>query len=406
MLVAISRITGGALFGTAVTVYLGRAASPLVLTVSFSLFSLGLLLFAPVWGALADVTGRRKAVLVATAAGSALAIAPLAVSVSVPLQVACRALYAVFIAGFQSVVLTVVSETGGRDRRGRSIGFYSSAQSVGDIAGRLLVGYLIGVLLPTGVYGLVAGLGVLTTLLALFVADPTDTPERDGSAREVAAEFRRRLVPRREHLDVLGERGLGWLYLGLGLRNVTQKGLSAVLPVYLVSSVGMSSVAMGAVLAVSPVVRVGSMYALGRLSDRTGRKRLIVAGLTGSGVQCLLFVAALLPAAAFARVGVTAAAQVVHALTFSALVAGGVAFIGDVAPPNRESELMGLRSTARGVGGVVGPLVVGAVATVTDYPTAFVAVTGISFVAAVLVARNLVESHEGTRTAERVGADG
>lgn len=394
VLVAISRITGGALFGTAITVYLGEAASPIILTVSFSLFSLGLLLFAPVWGALADVTGRRQDVLIVTAAGSALALVPLAFTVSVPLQVACRVLYAVFVAGFSSVILTVVSETGGASDRGRSIGFYSSAQAGGDIVGRLLVGYLIGVLAPTGVYGVVVAISVLTTVFVLFVVDPTEVPETAASVREVGVEFRRRLVPNRAHLDVLGERGLGWLYVGLCLRNITQKGMSAVLPVYLVTNVGLSSIVMGVVLAVSPVVRVGSMYALGRFSDRTGRKNLIVAGLTGSGLQCLLFVAALLPATILGRAGVSAAAQVVHALTFSALVVGGVAFIADVAPSSRESELMGLRSTARGVGGVVGPLVVGVIATTTDYPSAFLAVTGISFLAAVLVARNLVESHD------------
>lgn len=51
MFVAVSRITGGVLFGTTVTIYLGRASSPLVHRL-LSLLSLGLFLFAPVWGTL------------------------------------------------------------------------------------------------------------------------------------------------------------------------------------------------------------------------------------------------------------------------------------------------------------------------------------------------------------------
>ena len=399
VLVAITRITGGALFGTAVTVYLGREASPLVVTASFSLFSLGLLLFAPVWGAIADVTGRRKLVLVVTALGSTLATAPLAFSVSVPLQIGCRVLFAAFTAGFQSAILTVVSESGGDTNRGRSIGFFSSAQSVGDIVGRLFVGYLLGLLAPTGLYAVIAGLLLVATLLVALIADPTEARARSDS---VVAEFRRRLVPGRAHADLFAERGLGWLYVGLFFRNVSQKGLSAVFPLFLVSNVGLSNVTMGVVLAVSPAVRVVSMYLTGQLADYTGRKRLIVVGLVGSGLQCVLVVVALFPSSVLGRIGVSAAVQIVHALTFSALVVGSVAFIGDVAPVNRESELMGLRSTARGAGGVVGPLLVGVIASAANYSAAFLTISSLSFVAAFLVARKLSESHTVSETSESV----
>jgi len=398
-LLAVSRITAGAVFGTAVTVYLGRDASPLVVTLSFALFSLGLMVAAPVWGAVADVTGRRKAVLVGTALGSALAIVPLAVRPTVPLELACRTLYAVFIAGFGSVVLTIVSETGDDATRGRSIGFYSSAQSGGDIVGRLLVGYLLGVLLPSEVYGVVVAVGFVTTLWALFVVDPTPTPGGDLSVERVGREVRGRLVPTAERTAVFGATGLGYLYTGLVLRNMTQKGVSSVLAVYLVTDVGLSEWVMGVVLAVSPTVRVGAMYALGRVADAVGRKWLIVVGLSGAGLQALAVAAAVLPATMTGRALVSGSGLLVHAVTFSALTVGTVAFIGDVAPTDRESELMGFRSTARGLGGVLGPLVVGAIATWLDYATAFVLISVLSFAATALVARKLVES-AGRETTE------
>jgi len=394
-LVAVSRITAGALFGTAITVYLGRSASPFVLTLSFAIFSLGLLLFAPVWGVVADVTGRRKAVLVVTGLGASLAIAPLAVTRSVPLEIASRGLYAVFVTGFGSVVLTIVSELGGDADRGRSIGFYTSFQSGGDIVGRLLGGYLLGLLLPTELYGVVVAVSLVTTVCAALVTDPTTAREGELTALRLWRDVRRRLYPTGERRDLFRTNGLGWLYAGLTLRNMTQKGVSSVLAVYLVTDVGLSEFVMGAVLATSPTVRVVSMYGLGRLSDTVGRKRLIVAGLCGAGVQALVLVAALAPATAAARAVVSGGALVVHALTFSALTVGAVAFIGDVSPTDRESELMGYRSTARGVGGVLGPLLVGGLATVADYGTAFAAISVLSFVAAALVGRRLVESHAG-----------
>jgi MFS family permease len=119
-------------------------------------------------------------------------------------------------------------------------------------------------------------------------------------------------------------------------------------------------------------------------------------------VQALVVVAALVPATMAARATVGGAALLVHALTFSALTVGTIAFIGDVAPPDRESELMGLRSTARGLGGVLGPLLVGGLATYLDYASAFVAISVLSFFAAGLVAVKLVESHDGAAEAPAV----
>jgi MFS family permease len=74
------------------------------------------------------------------------------------------------------------------------------------------------------------------------------------------------------------------------------------------------------------------------------------------------------------------------------MTTGALAFIADVAPPNRESELMGLRSTAKGLGGVVGPVLVGGVATLAGYRTAFALASVLAFAAAALVWLALTES--------------
>jgi MFS family permease len=54
---------------------------------------------------------------------------------------------------------------------------------------------------------------------------------------------------------------------------------------------------------------------------------------------------------------------------------------------------MGLRSTAKGVGGVLGPLVIGSIATVASYETAFVVSSLVAVVGTGIVWRLLTESH-------------
>lgn len=256
-----------------------------MVSLAYATFSLGLLVFTPIWGAIADITGRRRAVLVGTGLLSAVAVAPLAFRVSIPLQIACRGLFAIFAAGFQSTILTLVSESGGTADRGRSVGFYNSARSVGSIGGRLFVGYLIGVLIPTDLYLVVVALGLMGGVLTVFLHDPTPAANVSLTLSRLSSEIRRRAVPRKENAALFRENGLGWLYIGIALRNMTEKGFVSVVPVFLVADVGLSEFTMGAVLAVSPAVRIVSMYGFGRLSDEIGRKSSLSEGSVAAGFK-------------------------------------------------------------------------------------------------------------------------
>jgi MFS family permease len=114
--------------------------------------------------------------------------------------------------------------------------------------------------------------------------------------------------------------------------------------------------------------------------------------MAGSGLFALLAALATTPAPGITRVIVAGAAFLVLGTSFSAMATGAVSFIGDVAPPDRESELMGLRSTAKAVGGVAGPVLLGTAATLTSYEAAFAGGSLLAFAAALLAALALVES--------------
>jgi MFS family permease len=138
-------------------------------------------------------------------------------------------------------------------------------------------------------------------------------------------------------------------------------------------------------------MQVPAMVALGVVADRVGRKPLVAVGMAGSGLFAL--VVSIAPAVApGSRVLFAAGAMVVLGVSYSSMTTGALAFIADVAPPNRESELMGLRSTAKGLGGVVGPVLVGGVATLAGYRTAFALASVLAFAAAALVWLALTES--------------
>lgn len=407
-LASAARFMTGVLMGTGMAVVVDRSGgSEFAVSMVLTAYFLGMTVFAPVWGAVADVTGRRRAVMVLSGGLATVAVVPLVVVEGVWGQIGLRLVYAVFAVGFVPVMLTIVSTRGGEEGRGRSVGFFNSARAVGFTGGQLVVGALLGLLVPSALYAVIAGVSLVATVATVFVADPTPDPDVDPSIEELAAEVRRRLLPGvgdREHLRT---NGLGWLYVALAVRNMTVLGTMSLMPVFLTaeSAVGVSEFVMGAVLALNPASQTVFMYLFGRVADGRGRKPLIVAGMAGSGVFALIAAAASVPAAVPARVAVAVLAFVTVGASFSSMTTGAIAFIGDVAPVERESELMGLRSTAKGVGGVVGPPLVGAVATVTSIGTAVALGSVLAFSAAVVAFVGLTESYPAERPRGAVAAD-
>jgi MFS family permease len=388
-----AQIGTGILMGTVMAVYVGREGSPLAVGLVTTSYFLGLVVFAPVWGAIADITGRRRAVLVGVSGLATLCVLPLSVIDGVWGPIGVRALYSVFAAGFLPVVLTVVSERGGATGRGRSIGSFNSARSVGFTGARFFSGVLLGALAPGSVYLVVAGVSFTAMVAAAFIDDPTPDRDAEPTLTELVAEIRDRLLPSVGDRDHLTTNGLQWLYVALALRNLSWLGLASLLPIFLIAEVGASEFAMGLLLALAPVVEVAGMYAFGWVADAVGRKPLVTAGIASHVLIGVLMAAATLPADPLLGQVTAGTAMVLKGVGFSAMVAGTVAFIGDVAPVDRESELMGLRSTAKGVGGVLGPLVIGSIATVASYETAFVVSSLVAVVGTGIVWRLLTESH-------------
>ena len=392
--------TGVALLvATGLAVYVGREASPFAASLVLSAFSLGTMVFSPVWGAIADITRRRRLVLVGTGVAATLVLLPLTVVDDPWLSIGLAALYAALAAGFLPVMLAIVSERGGDVGRGRAIGSFNAAKSVGATGGRFFAGALVGALAAVGFFAVVAAVSLLATIAVALVADPSERPVERPSLRELGSEVRRRLVPSTGDVR-LSTNGLHWLYLAHGFRNMTISGTLALMPIYLIAAVGSSEAEMGIILGAGSALQVGFMYWFGRIVDTRGRKGLVAYGMVGSGVFVLFAALATVPDGQLLRQGVVGLGFVVRAVAVSAIFAGSYAFIGDVAPVDRESELMGLLSTVKGVGGVIGPPLVGAVATVAGYGVAFASASLLAFLAAGLVARGVVESYPGV-AAER-----
>jgi MFS family permease len=126
-------------------------------------------------------------------------------------------------------------------------------------------------------------------------------------------------------------------------------GFGIVLPLLpgYAASLGVSDTAIGALVASFSLMQFLLAHWWGRLSDRIGRRPVLLVGLAGSAVSYLLF----------------AVAQDFWLLLVSRLVAGGMgatvnvaqAYLADVTPASDRARAMGLIGAAFGLGFVAGP---------------------------------------------------
>jgi MFS family permease len=377
---------------TTLAVFVGRQGTAFQVSLVTMSHFLALLLFAPAWGVVADITGKHREVLVGAGVIASGMLFVLGLTDGVWSPILLRGLYAVFFAAFPPLLLTIVSERDGAQDRGRSLGRFNSWRSVGFAMGQFFAGLSLVLLAYVEIYVLLGIVNLAATAVTWFVVNPTS--DRSGELRPdlVWSEFLNRLYPRQGNRSHLTSHGLHWVYLAVGLQAITFFGLLSLLPVYLTEKVNISETLMGAFLAFNPLSRIVLMIGFGAAVGRFGRKSVLGLGLAGTGVFALVLTVATVPDSPLARKLVVGAGFSVIAVSFSAAVIGSQTFIGDVASVDRESELMGFRSTALGVGGVLGPLLVGSLVTLLNYDMAFVILSTFSFAGTALVAAGVSET--------------
>jgi MFS family permease len=339
-------------------------ASPMVISLSGSLAWAGTLLASPVWGAFSDRYPTRR-LLTLVFIGSALATAPLAGLLAAPVVLAIGTVRRFLANGLPPIGMQLISATSGSGNRGRNLSLLSAARAAGFVFGGMVAGFLLERLGFRITFLLVAGLPFL--VLPAFSTLPRRSQEQDGAMTR---------MPQRP-LRVVWKLPLLSLYGAVALRQLATTGVGALAFVYM-SSKGLSTEVMGLVSAVNPAIAVLSTLAFGRVVDRRHRKPIII--LFGFAVVILyplLYV--------FARSPITfIIAAVPLGLSFGAYYSGATAHIGRVIPMAHHGRMFGLLDSCRGLGGLLGPILAGAVVTAWGYRPMFLVMVAICVLALLL----------------------
>jgi len=160
--------------------------------------------------------------------------------------------------------------------------------------------------------------------------------------------------------DVMSENSHGGMYqvvmLAISL-SILQIGFGFVTPVFpiYITELGMGGIELGVLAASFALTRILLAGPLGGLSDRVGRKKVLVYSLLGFALANVIYAFAV-------EAVVMIAARALEGAVSAGFFPAANAFVSDMTTPKNRGTAMGYLSTGNMVGFVVGPVVGGVLA--------------------------------------------
>ncbi len=322
---------------------------PLRAGLLLSLYGLAAAVAQPFAGALSDRLGRRKPLIVSGLGLMAAATIGFAPATRFAELLGLRLLQGIGLALVVPASLALMALASERSSRGGSMGIYTSLRMIGFAAGPLLGGFLherygFTVTFLAGAGGIV----VAGVLVQLWVRDPITPGTADRHRR-------------RKPFKVFD-------------RSLVNPGLAGVASATFVMAVGFSlmvpleeqfnqrldqgALAFGAAFSALMISRLLLQVPLGYLSDRIGRKPLVVGGLLAMAPATALLG---IVASTWQLVG----ARIWQGAASAAVAAPAFALAGDLATGEGAGRQMSLVTSTFMLGIAVGPLTAGALASVS-----------------------------------------
>jgi len=168
------------------------------------------------------------------------------------------------------------------DRRAMALSFHGTGGSIGDVLGPVVTGALLALLSWRGLLSLYAAIILSMTVLALW-AFKNIGGTTDADVQMVACGTRVDMIKQ------LLKHGTLWgITMVRGLRGMSLVAFSTFLPLYLENNLGLSAFSRGFHIGLLIAIGLIAKPAMGYVSDRCGRKIVLVSGLLWSCALCLL----------------------------------------------------------------------------------------------------------------------
>ena len=311
-------------------------------------FAFAQFILSPFMGSFADRFGRRPLILIALA-GEVLANSSYIFAQSVPLYIAVRFFQGAVTAGLLPSALGIVGDRVPEDQHAQWTGVIMGSYGAGFILGPALGGLLFdrwGYAAPFAVSGTLALIGLLLAFVMVPETRPATVRSQTQKLNLSQAKWRTiwSALPRPLSL-------FGVLLVIDFIATFAFAFIEPQMALYAYNQIALSPTQLGIIVGAYGLAMLLGQGFLGTLSDRLGRKPVMLVGLLLNGTLYLglIFI------------------QSFGLLCIVALIAGlgdalfipavGAAYL-DIAEPEHRSLVMGIKGSGAALAGVLGPMLV------------------------------------------------
>jgi MFS family permease len=253
-------------------------------------------------------------------------------------------------------------------RRATWLSAYSTIQGAGQAIGPVLAGYLIAIRRFDLAFLLAGAIAASTPLIVWRW--PVAKQRSHTSHRSAIRQFSDGIQ------EVVRNRRVLVASLAQAAQFLLNGSLTAFLPLYASEEVGMGAAAIGWMFAMQTVTTLSTRPLIGALSDRVGRRGVIVTGLVTCGAAVWMIATA-------ESGGVLMAAVVAYGAGVAVTTAATSAYVTDAAPRERYGAAHGVFGTIYDVGEAAGPMLAGLLVAAWGYAPMFQMMSMAAFVTAV-----------------------
>jgi len=303
------------------------------------IFMIGSIFSALPWSVIAEKTGRRMIIVLTTIAAAIVSgLYPYASSFAQFLLLSLL-LYS-FLAATTTITPVLAMDMVEPRTVGKRFGMYRISGSLGWIMSTAISGLISGSLGIGTIFHISA---IFYLLSAIFIGISVTEPSSRGREVSTGTKWSR----------LIRDKNLLILLVTIFLVNISAATFLSFLSLY-IKELGGSDTIIGWAFSIAAVTEVPCMVYLGALSDKIGRKPLLVAALFSYPPRLFLYAIVSYPY-------LILPIQLLHGLTFGVLYVASVAFVSDIASEGRGTAL-GLYNTTSYAGSAAGSALGGVIA--------------------------------------------
>jgi DHA1 family multidrug resistance protein-like MFS transporter len=302
---------------------------------------------SPLWGSLADRTGRKMMVLRSTAA-IALFNCLVGFSQNTWELLGLRMMQGAF-SGFSAAAVALVSTVIPEAKLGFALGWTQSAGMVGSLIGPLIGGFLADLVHSYRVvFFLTSGFAVTAFLVTLLFVREQLPDRRSEATRKPSLLGQFRAVKELKSVHTM--------FLVLFITQFSVMSVQPVLPVYMKELTNGPSGFLGTIAGFAfSVTGLADLIAspfLGKRSDQLGYRRVLTICMTGAGLFYL-------PQALAPNIWVFVASRFGLGMFVGGIMPTANALVGRLTPARQRGQVFGITSSATFLGSFAGPLLGG-----------------------------------------------